>query len=201
MNRDTISKHQPRRKTEWQVTPRKTILRNKRSFFTANVSQGGRNHIKCLHTGWWPFYDFPYVLARSCMCHYLFLSTAGRGILLLFHLTLTFSWRTVLFNAMKYRSRITSLCFSLIAERAVVAVCVARACCSFTSTWRHSFNSFTSETRERYHFMGVHLCYIQYQEKLRQMENCGMTRSLNLKTQWNSLFPYLMCTFLIHSIT
>lgn len=88
------------------------------------------------------------------MCHYLFLSTAGRGILLLFHLTLTFSWRTVLFNAMKYRSRITSLCFSLIAERAVVAVCVARVCCSFTSTWRHSFNSFTSENQRKVSFYG-----------------------------------------------
>lgn len=87
------------------------------------------------------------------MCHYLFLSAAGRGILL-FHLTLTFSWRTVLFNAMKYRSRITSLCFSLIAERAVVAVCVARVCCSFTSTWRHSFNSFTSENQRRILFYG-----------------------------------------------
>jgi len=49
--------------------------------------------------------------------------------------------------------------------------------------------------------MGVHLYYIQYQAKSRQIKNCELTRSLNLKTQWNSLFPHLMCTFLIHSMT
>lgn len=119
----------------------------KRSFFAINVSQGRINQIKLSQKGWWPFYGFSNGLTCSCMCYYLFLSTAGRGTLLLFHFTLTFSWRTALFKAMKYRSRITSLCFSLIAERAVVAVCVARVCCSFTSTWRHSFNSFTSENQ------------------------------------------------------
>lgn len=68
--------------------------------------------------------------------------------LLLFHLTLTFSWKTVLFKAMKYRSKMTSLCFSLRAERVVVADWMARACCSLTNTERHSFNSFTSRKQE-----------------------------------------------------
>lgn len=51
MNRDIISNHEPRRKTVWQVTARKTSLRNKRSFFTADVPQAGINHIKLSHTG------------------------------------------------------------------------------------------------------------------------------------------------------
>lgn len=51
MNRDPISKHELKRKTVQQVTARKTILRNKKSFFTANVSQGGINHIKLSQTG------------------------------------------------------------------------------------------------------------------------------------------------------
>lgn len=118
------------------------------------------------------------------MCYYLFLSTAGRGTLLLFHFTLTFSWRTALFKAMKYRSRITSLCFSLIAERAVVAVCVARVCCSFTSTWRHSFNSFTSENQREVSFYGYSSLYRD--DKLKTVN------WPEVWTQWNSLLPYLM---------
>lgn len=69
--------------------------------------------------------------------------------LLLFHLTLTFSWKTVLFKAMKYRSKMTSLCLSLRAERVVVADWIARACCSLTNTERHSFSSFTSRKQDK----------------------------------------------------
>ncbi|KAK2509158.1 hypothetical protein MC885_004364 [Smutsia gigantea] len=48
-------------------------------------------------------------------------SPGGKQMLLLFHLTLTFSWKTALLKAMKYRSKMTSLCWSLRAERVVVA--------------------------------------------------------------------------------
>ena len=89
---------------------------------------------------------------------YLFLSAGGRETLLLFHFTLIFSWKTVLFKAMKYRSKMTSRCLSLRAERVVVAERMARACCSLTSTERHSFSSFTSGKRERPVMRGL-VCY------------------------------------------